>query len=248
MEKAILLGDTHHPFHDKQTIRLVLKFLKDWEPDNIFLMGDIVDCYAISRFDKNPKRANRLESEFRQAHKFLKDLRDNAPNSEITFLEGNHEARFVKYLWRKAPELASFKSLTIPELLNLDELDIIYKEYGEGIDYGHIYLTHGDLVSKHSGWTAKAHYEKHGGSGACGHSHRGGTYYKTKRGDTKVWAETFCLCDFDAAREYVKNPDWCQGFSLVYSIRDRFFFQQVPIVDRRFVVDGKYIYDNKKAT
>ena len=240
----ILLGDTHHPFHDKQTIRLVLKFLKEWEPDKVFLMGDIVDCYAISRFDKNPLRSNSLENEFNQAHKFLKDIRDCVPNAEITFLEGNHEARFVKYLWRKAPELSRFKALTIPKLLELSALNIEHREYGEGVDCGSLYLTHGDLISKHSGWTAKAHYEKHGGSGACGHSHRGGTYYKTKRGDTSVWAETFCLCDLDP--EYVQNPDWCQGFSLVYFIRDRFFIEQVPIVDRRFVVEGHYVYDSKK--
>lgn len=244
MEKLILLGDTHFPFQDKQTIRLVLKFLKEWEPDKVCLMGDIVDCYAISRFDKNPKRAFKLLDEFKSAKKFLKEVRDNAPNADITFLEGNHEARFVKYLWRKAPELAEDDELTIEHKLGLKELGITHHSYGEGVDIGDLYLTHGDLISKHSGWTAKAHYEKHGGSGACGHSHRGGTYYKTKRGDTCVWAETFCLCDL--APEYVHNPDWCQGFSLVYFIRDRFFFQQVPIVDRRFVVEGKYIYDNKK--
>ena len=128
--------------------------------------------------------------------------------------------------------------ITIEELLGLKPLEIQYIPYGEGIEYEGLYITHGDVISKHSGWTAKAHYERYGGCGMVGHSHRLGSYFKTERIDTYGWWENGCLCDLQP--EYVNYPNWCQGFSIGYFTNDRFFIEQVPIIDHKFMVEGKY--------
>ena len=244
MEKGIVISDSHHPFHDPVTIKLVKRFIKDWEPNFIESLGDDIDFYAISTFDKDPERITKLDIEISKTRKYYKELRECAPDADIEVEGGNHEDRLRRYIWKHAPALKNLDSLKLPELLGLNDQGISYRDYKVGREYKQIYFTHGSVISKHSGWTAKAHYEKYGGNGICGHSHRGGNYLISKRGDTSGWWENFCLCDLNP--EYVDNPNWQQGFSLIYFLNDRFFIEQIPIVDHRFVVEGKYYYDDKK--
>ena len=241
-----MIGDIHAPFHDPKTIDLTLTFLREWQPDIVWEIGDMVDCYAISKFNKDPKRILGLQDEFDQAHNILKRLRAACPNAQIHHLDGNHELRMQALLWSKVPELSSLRELSVERLLGLGELGIEYHDCDCEIEYKNmLQIMHGTNVSKHSGWTAKAHYERYGGCGIIGHCHRGGNYLITKRGDTNGWWENFCLCDLNP--EYVRSPNWQQGFSLGYFSRDRFDIVSVPIVQHRFVVDGKYYVWKKKG-
>ena len=111
-------------------------------------------------------------------------------------------------------------------------------EYEVGLDINGIFVAqHGDIIRKHSGYTAKAMYDKYGGCGIHGHSHRGGVYYKTKRDGVYGWTENFCLCSLQP--DYMRNPDWHQGFSLVHFTKDRFWAEPIPIIKRRFMYGGK---------
>ena len=163
--------------------------------------------------------------------------REAVPNAKMLEEEGNHEARLRKFLWDN-PTLASLDCLDIKELLGYNELEI---EFIPSNAYllvnGILKLEHGDVISKHSGWTAKAMYDRRGGCGMCGHSHRLGSYYKVDDGRTLAWWENGCLCDLSA--EYVKVPNWQQGFSVIHFVKDRFFVEQIPIINHKFVYGGK---------
>ena len=50
----VILNDIQYPFHDEQCLALVKLFIKDIKPDGVRLNGDIVDCYSISSFTKDP--------------------------------------------------------------------------------------------------------------------------------------------------------------------------------------------------
>lgn len=62
-EKAAFLSDFHCPHHDEHTLEILLKFLEWFEPDTVFLVGDFLDFYQISRFDKNPERVGQLQDD-----------------------------------------------------------------------------------------------------------------------------------------------------------------------------------------
>lgn len=90
MNKFVAVGDIHFPFEDKKAIKAFLNFIKTHEVDTIIMMGDILDMYDVSSFDKDPSRINSLQKELNKANKFFAQLREIKPNVNIEFLEGNH--------------------------------------------------------------------------------------------------------------------------------------------------------------
>lgn len=238
-ERSIFLSDIHVPFHDKNSLNVVNKFTKWFEPKTIFLVGDIIDFYSISTFDKDPQRINNLQSDIDETHKVLSEIRKNSPKSEIIYLEGNHEIRLKRYLW-KHPEIASLKALSFDNLLGLKELKIKYKPSQEICMFHKFYIEHGDLVRKHSGYTAHGQMEKRGISGLSGHSHRLSTHYLTNMGGNFVWAENGCLCSTSC--DYIIGlPNWQQGFSIGYFKKglQRFSLEQISIIHNKCVYAGK---------
>jgi len=233
-----VINDTHHPFQDKKIIRLVDSFLEEYKPNVIIYNGDLNDFYQVSVFDKNPDRVTRLQDDVDQTKAYLRKHREMMPDTLMYFLEGNHEYRWQKFLWTKAPEMSSLDCLNIKELFNLNDLGIIHLPYEEGLMINGLFLvTHGDIASIHSGYTAKRMYEKHGGCGICGHCHRGGSFYKRDRFGVWGWWENFCLCTLDP--DWMKNPNWTQGFSLIhFRGRHRFWVEQIPIIKGGFMYGG----------
>ena len=45
---ALVLGDVHAPYHDRKAWRLMLKAVRGLKIDEITLLGDIADFYAVS--------------------------------------------------------------------------------------------------------------------------------------------------------------------------------------------------------
>lgn len=233
-----IINDTQNPYQDVVAMRLVERFLQEIEFDYLIYNGDIHDFYQISKFDKNPDRADDLQKDIGNTRVMLERHANIFPNVKKKWLDGNHELRLQKYLWSDASALASLDCLTIPELFHLEDYGIDYLPYEQGLMINETFLVlHGDLISVHSSYTAKRMYEKHGGCGMCAHTHRGGVYYKTNRFGTWGWWENFCLCHLNP--DYVKNPNWQQGFSLVYFVGKRFFVEPIPIIDGSLMYGGR---------
>lgn len=235
---AAILQDTHHPFHDQRALREVELFLGDLQPDLIMYPGDMSDFYGLSKFDKNPNRANQLQSDLNSTKRMFKRHRGIVPNARMIEEDGNHEDRLRRYLWSGSPALASLDCLTIEGLYGLTDNTVEHVPYEEGVLINGVFMvTHGDLIRAHSAYTAKGMSDKHGGSGMHGHSHRLGSYYKRNRFGIYGWWENGCLCDLDP--DYVTNPNWQQGFSLVHFTRERFWVEQIQIIHRKFMYGGR---------
>ncbi len=54
----LLLSDIHVPYHNIQALTLALKYGLENEVNTILLNGDVIDFYAISRFEKDPRKRN----------------------------------------------------------------------------------------------------------------------------------------------------------------------------------------------
>ncbi|MFA5388850.1 MAG: hypothetical protein WC312_03750 [Candidatus Omnitrophota bacterium] len=241
VKKAIVINDQHIPYQDNKITDLLYRFIDDFKPDIIDILGDITDFWQISEFDKDPKRKNTLQKDIDETHAHLKDLRSIVPNAEIELHAGNHLDRMRKYIWRHAEALECIRSLNLEFLLGLDKLNISFIKEAEGYrQRGKLILTHGTVVSQDSGMTARRMLKKYGLSVIHGHTHRGGSNYITDLlGIRGAW-ENFCLCRMDLAREWRMGvANWQQGFSYIYYYPDRFEVHQCPIIKGKFTALGK---------
>lgn len=221
MKTWAVLNDIQYPFENKPVMKLVTDFVvNELKPDGVLLNGDIVDCYSISDFDRNPLSSATLEKEIRCAQRLMERL-GNIPTK--VWLGGNHEDRLRRHVW-KNPKLIRdldsssrerlVKALDFPEVFSLESFGFSWRPYGATYNLGKLLVTHGSIVSKHSGQTARAHLDKYGTSVLVGHTHRGGTFYKTDLKGVHTAVENYCLCRTDP--EYVQNPNWQLGFSVVH--------------------------------
>src|SRR5690606_21266015 len=55
----VVLSDTQMPYEDKRAVKAVIKFIKDYQPDQVIHIGDVVDYLQQSRWTKG----TRAESE-----------------------------------------------------------------------------------------------------------------------------------------------------------------------------------------
>ncbi len=238
LKTGAFLFDTQNPYQDAQTLELVERFLGNIKPDYLFYGGDNNDFYGLSSFNKNPKRIDSLQDDVDNTRRMFDRQRNIIPNAESWWLIGNHEDRLQKFLWTNAPALSSLRSLQLPELFTIKDYNIKLVPYEQGLMINGVFLAlHGDLASIHSGYTAKRMFEKHGGCGISGHCHRLGSFYKRDRFGTWGWWEGGCLCHLNP--DWIKNPNWVQGFSLIHFRGKRFWIEQIPILDHKFIYGGE---------
>ena len=238
VETLLIVGDTQIPFQDDRAVAVMMKLAENLPITHVYAIGDIIDFYAISSHLPNPARRVQLQEELNLGHKFLASLNEVTPNAQHFFVEGNHEDRLRRYIWAHAPELAGTDMVQLPSCLGLDRLGYTHIPYPRGIHHRTLYLVHGDLVSKHSAYTAKQMLEHYGSSGVSGHTHRLGSHYRTNLGGIHGWWENGCLCRTDNV-EYDNWPNWQQGFTIVTFIGDQFFVTPVPIISGRLIYGGK---------
>lgn len=218
---AVLFGDTHIPFEDKNAVALTLSIISDAKPDFVVHTGDLVDCWQISRFDKDPNRLDRLQDNIDESRKLLHQISQIAPSSKKYLLEGNHEARLRKLIWRlegafrELPRLDIIQeNLTWPKLLGLAEIgwEFLSEEVQTKTPILPKLITkHGTVIRKWSGWSAKAEWEKYGRSGVSGHSHRLGLFKHRDANGVATWIETGCTCQLDPHYGFGSDFDWQQG-------------------------------------
>ena len=234
---AAILSDTHNPFQDQRALREVELFLSVLQPDMVVYPGDLNDFYQISRFNKNPERVNHLQKDLDSTSNMFKRHRLLLPNARMIQLDGNHEDRLRKFLWRDSSALESLRCLKVENLFELGDSGVEHVPYEEGVLVNDVFMiTHGDIVRAHAGYTAKGMSDKHGGCGIHGHSHRLGSYYKRDRFGIYGWWENGCLCNLDP--DWIMNPNWQQGFSLVHFTPNRFWVESIQIINKKFLYGG----------
>jgi len=233
-----IINDTHNPYQDVPALHLVERFLQDIQFHYLIYNGDVNDMYQISTFNRNPERVSDMQKDINNTKVMFEKHNRLFPDVKKVMTEGNHEHRLQKFLWTKAPEFAGITALSISELFDLKGFGIKHIAYEQGLMINSSFLvTHGEIASVHSGYTAKRTYEKHGGNGMVGHCHRGGSYYKTDRFGTHGWWENFCLCSLYP--DWIKSPNWQHGFSLVHFLGKRFWVEQIPIIENKLIYGGK---------
>lgn len=220
----VICGDQHAPHQDPGLHEAFCSFLSDETPDELVVLGDVADYASVSRHRSGAGYAQGVIECNRAAYKLLHDYRESSPDTYVTLLEGNHDARVENYLQDNAPELwqvgpafeEDLPMYSLRRMWRLDELDIDLVE-GDW-DRSSYKLTptlsvrHGYLVSQN---TPQQMLNKHGRSQVQGHDHKLRFTYRTKHDptDTRVHVSTGCMCKVDEeGLGYAVEPDWNQGF------------------------------------
>lgn len=224
VKKVAFVSDLHAPFHDVAAVRLAQTILKDIKPDLMFFGGDIIDCYAVSDFDRDPQRVVRFQDELDSAIEVMDGFKAHAKSA--LFLPGNHERRWERYLHRH-PELSSLKDATMGRLLKLKERGIGLLEHGKDFKIGELFFCHGDENAGGSTFPARNFYLREMGNVIFGHYHKAQVFYNRLKDGTMhgSWANP-ALCSLK--QEYVKGTtQWQQGFSLVSFYDKKFRVDQI---------------------
>lgn len=240
IQRAIVLSDIHIPYHDQKALAVALAFAQDFKPDLIILNGDICDYYGASSYRKDPGRIDTLQDEISETRAFLKHVRDLFPNARIVYLKGNHEDRLERFILDKAPELYSLDSLSMDNLLHLEEMGIEWLDEHATFMLGELEIVHGFMVRGKSGYSAMSHHEKLGGSVLIGHTHRSALVCHTNRYGQHVAIENGYLARSDV--DYVIRPDWQQGFTTIEYLPDGRFFARPHLIHKGCLVADGHTY------
>ncbi len=239
VERAVFINDLHVPYQDERALNVALEFIDYWKPHHLFLVGDVMDCAQISRYDTDPNRLLDFQKDLDSGKIVLAALRHAAgPEANILYFQGNHEHRMWRYLMRH-PEIANLEALKFPNLLDLASQNIQWVEAHQNFFFHDFLVTHGTIVRKHAGYSAKAEFDKAGCSGLSGHTHRVGVYRTKKVKADFAWYENGCLCDLNPT--YCLNPDWHQCITIGQFERDDNRFQ----VDQLQMPKGKLLFEGR---
>lgn len=219
-ELVAVVSDWHVPYHDSIALRYALRYLQSATPHILYLNGDIIDCYQLSQYDKDPNRALDLHKDLHATRTLLQEWRNGLPNTRFVFLMGNHEQRVEKYLRRQATALYNLPDVRIESLLRLHEYDIFFPRNKDGsfpemwFHRKQFIITHGHISRKRSGYAAHEMMLQTWCSGVMGHTHKLALVHTRKPdGRQHEWAEIGCLCQLHM--DYCATPDWQQGFALI---------------------------------
>jgi predicted phosphodiesterase len=194
----LLIGDIHVPYHNIQALTLALKYGLEREVNTILLNGDIIDFYAISRFEKDPRKRN-FGHEVLMTRQLLTTIRKLFPKAAIYYKCGNHDVRYDHYIMRNAPDLLGMDEFSFESLMNLDKLDIKFIPDKQIIHAGRLTILHGHELGM-SVFSpvniARGLFLRAKDSALCGHHHQASEHSEPNINGklTTCWSVA-CLCE-----------------------------------------------------
>lgn len=119
---AGIITDAHIPYEHKRRYAAMMNCLTDVGNGGLarlYIIGDYVDFYGINGHGpKDPTIFESFQDEVDRANASLDEIDKTWPNIRKTYIEGNHEFRFERYLNEKCPELFGLTSTA--KLLKMD--------------------------------------------------------------------------------------------------------------------------------
>lgn len=241
--KILITSDYQLPFADWKTVKAVEDFMADFQPDIHVYNGDIMDCYSISTFTKNPTSKINLSEEFEMCRNLLDRHKRISPDTKVYFIAGNHEQRLIREIIHNSPELYGLKGdeedeiISIPSLLGLPKRNVTYINYRSMLDIEGFIILHG-YTSKAN--TAKFMYQRFLSSGCVGHTHDLSSYHVTGVNGSHGFYTIGCLCSLEPDWTVDPVPDWQQGFMYAVVMNNKLHPKLVHIYEDGFYAEGKF--------
>lgn len=223
---SLIIGDHQAPYHDAPMHKAVVNWLAEVQPRRGVILGDLLDLPSVSKYAKKINYHAAVNECVDAAYRILCDYRSASPDTEFSFLQGNHEKRLVDTLFRDFDEGASIRRadeevpvLNLAYLLRLDELGIPFLE-----NYPHDVLKlspttaviHGSKSKPGAGATAQAETKDRRYHVFIGHNHKQAiTPFTNHDIDGQISVtygiEVGASCQVVGGLGYAVRPDWQQG-------------------------------------
>lgn len=212
--------------------------------DEVVLLGDYADFYAVSRHKKDPRVKTLLLEEIASVREGLDELDQLFPEAKKVFLEGNHELRLESYLIERCPELFGVTEVSFLFELNQREL-WTWIPFGRQQRYGvlgsELYAFHRPKAS-----TPKQHIGKTFVSSVYGDIHK----IERAHSVTLDGRQLLALCPgwlgdhTSRVFDYMPTtPQWQLGFAVVYldTETSEFHVEQFEIKNHSTILHGKKV-------
>ena len=240
--KIGMLYDIHLPYHDIEALTVAIKEIVRQKCDTIILGGDLMDCYQLSSFNREPDKAG-VKHEIDLVCNFLHDL--SKLKMKLIFKFGNHSERFENFIIKKAPELYGIECFQLDNLIRIQyqalfnkPLDIDFVKNKRIMDIGHLAAIHGhefgesvfSPVNASRGFYLRAKANVIGG-----HQHQTSEHTESNINGKVVGAWSVgCLCDLHP--KYRPINKWNHGFAIVTKFKDGNFE-----VQNKKIINGKIV-------
>lgn len=228
-------GDAHIPYHDQDALEIFIERACDIKAKTILLGGDWLDCYQLSRWEKDPRQRS-FADELSVFKEVIKSIR-SATKAKIKYKLGNHEYRLDKYVMANAPALFGINNISFSGLLDAAQLGIEIISPMRVIRADHLNIVHGhefgaSVFSPVN--PARGLYMKAKKSALCFHHHRASSHSETAiNGDRVITWSGGCLCGLHP--EYMPINNWSHGFAEIYHDGEMFTVRNREIVNYRLV-------------
>ena len=242
---TVILPDIQHPYEDRAYVSALVEFVKDYAPDEVGQIGDLIDAPEPSRWNKGMagEYAPTLQASINGTHELLKRFR-NVFDGPMWVKAGNHDERVETYVRRYAPALTSISALSMPELLRLSALEVEWKPSIFDVAPGWV-AAHGHegSLNRVAGSTAMGLARRFGKSVVCGHTHRVGLQHESIGYGGKLTTISglevgHAMAVGKAAYLKTGGANWQQGFGILTTHRGKTHAQAVRVTGRSFAVDG----------
>jgi len=250
VKKRVSFGDVHGMLMDRRAVRALLDDLKQIDPDEIVILGDLLECGGfLAQHQPIGFVANcdySYQEDVKAANWVLDQVQKAAPRAAIHYIEGNHEDRVERWIIDevsgKKRDAAFLLSVIGPKtLLYLEERGIRFYGrhgiHGKGLQRGWI-----ELDKMH--FTHSLTYSKNAARDAALLTAGDVTYGCTHRRDaaTVVFAAVGqvmaynpgCLSSMVPIYMHSHPSGWSQGYQIEYvGAKGNSQVVQVPICGGR---------------
>lgn len=216
-KKILIIGDVHEPFSHKETKEAILEFNRKVKPDYIVQVGDLYDCYALSKFPRSqniytPADEERLGREM--AKNFFEKLHLDNPKAIKYNLFGNHDTRGVKRVLDVLPQYENVIERHIKGLMTFDNWNLIE-------DHRDVLEIEGILF--HHGYMGKLgdHRDAALQNFVVGHTHRGGVSYRRIKNET-LWELNAGFCGDPESKVMSYTSSKVQNYTLGFGFIDEY--------------------------
>lgn len=238
VRKIAVLSDIHIPYHSEEALEVAVHHAIKEGCQDVLINGDLIDCYQLSRYDKDPRKTSMLE-EMQMVGTFL-ELIHKTFSGTIWWKFGNHEERFDSYILNRAPELLGIPTIDLASLVigesDLPRLNMVggktIMKVGKlnvihGHEFGHAMMA---PVNPARGLFLRAKC-----SSLCGHHHQTSEHHENDLNDTAIACWTVGgLCELNPGYRPFAFTKWNHGLAVIDLEEDGSF-----TVENRRIINGK---------
>lgn len=234
--RILVVSDLHIPYHDGDAMQAAFAYAREQGIEDVYINGDLVDFYQLSRFDRDPNVVG-IQEELRILKAFLEWLRESF-SGRLWWKLGNHEDRFDRYMIAKAPELYGLPALSVAGLVGAEDYGIEMVGSRTLTRMGKLNVVHGhefgeSIFSPVN--PARGLFLRAKCSTIAGHHHATSEHHENNlNGDGMACWSVGCLCDLRPSYRPFAFTKWNHGFAIVEIDADGGF-----VVQNHRIIEGK---------